>query len=478
MSAAPSPSELLKPQDRERLQDAGIDEARAAEQVRLLREGMRRPKLLRPATRGDGIEALDPAEFEALGAAFRRACADGRWVHFIPASGAATRLADALVKTLEALPHLDAATLRAEAARDGKNAAPLRAALKLWEEWERLPFADALHRRAPESRAWRARGEAGKLFDALLRGEGEGLLELPKGLVPFHRHEDGRAVTAVEEHIREALALAPEAVARLHFTVSPEHEARFRAEVDAVLERLRAEGGRAEVAFSFQDPSTQTLALDEAGAPFRDASGSLVLRPGGHGSLLSNLEDAARAAGADFAWVRNIDNIPVEERRAEGRALRRALGGLLMRRAEASAGDRPVRVCGMVENTGEPGGGPFWIETDAGPAVRIVESAEVDVSDADQLAIFKAATHFNPVDLACALRDGAGRAFDLRAFSHPSACFIADKTHEGRALKALEWPGLWNGAMAKWETHCVEIPVTQFAPVKTVLDLLRAEHQG
>jgi hypothetical protein len=435
MSAAPaSSSGLLKPEDQARLREAGLDAPRAAEQVRLLREGMRRPRLLRPATRGDGIETLDPAEHEALGAEFRRACAEGRWVHFIPASGAATRMAASLA---------DRETLEKALREQGKD--------------------------------------PGLLYDLL--GDPDAIQHLPKALIPFHRYPDGSKRMPLEEHVREAVALAPEAVARLHFTISPEHESGFRRETDAVLARLRSEGARAEVTFSFQDPSTQTLALDAAGEPFRDAAGRLVLRPGGHGSLLSNLEDVARSLGAEFAWVRNIDNIPVEGRRAEGRALRRALGGLLMRRARASAGDRPVRVCGMVENTGEPGGGPFWVEQagveQAGRAsVRIVESAEVDASDADQLSVFRSATHFNPVDLACALRDGSGRAFALQEFADASACFIADKTHEGRALKALEWPGLWNGAMARWETHCVEIPVTQFAPVKTVLDLLREEHQG
>lgn len=404
--------------DRLLLQGAGIPLEQAEKQLDLLRAGIRPPRLIRPATRGDGIETLDPEAVAALAESYRRACAEGRWIHFIPASGAATRLAESL----------------------GELASSA----------------------TPEATRLRA-----------LLGDPEALKSLPKALMPFHEC-GGTVRTPVEEHIREAAALAPGVEARLHFTIAPEHEARFAAEVASVLKSLRREGLRAEVTHSFQDPSTQTLALDEAGEPFRN-EGKLMLRPGGHGALLRNLEEAVRAQGAAFAWIRNIDNIPVERIRAEGRALRAARGGLLMERA---ATHRPTRVCGMVENTGEPGGGPFWVETSEGPRLRIVESAEVDASDAGQQAIFRAGTHFNPVDLAASLRDGRGEVFRLEDFSHPAACFVADKKHEGRPLKALEWPGLWNGAMAGWETHCVEIPLLQFAPVKTVADLLRPEHRG
>jgi hypothetical protein len=404
--------------DRLLLQEAGIPFENADRQLRLLREGMRCPRLIRPATRGDGIEALDPEAIEALAASYQRACAEGRWIHFIPASGAATRLAESLGEL-------------------ASSSTP----------------------------------DAGKL--RALLGDPQALKSLPKALMPFHEY-GGSVRTPVEEHIREAVSLAPGAEARLHFTIAPEHEARFVAEVEAVRARLYREGLRAEVSHSFQDPSTQTLALDEAGEPFRDDEGRLVLRPGGHGALLRNLEEAARAQGAAFAWIRNIDNIPVERIRAEERLARRARGGLLMERASR---DRPTRVCGMVENTGEPGGGPFWVESANGPRLRIVESAEVDASDAEQARLFRAGTHFNPVDLAVSLRGGSDRVFRLEEFADPTACFVADKKHAGRALKALEWPGLWNGAMANWKTHCVEIPLSQFAPVKTVADLLRPEHQ-
>ncbi len=432
-ASAVNPPAEFSSADLDRLAGAGIAPAAAAEQLRLLRDGMQRPVLLRPCTVGDGIVTPDEAEFEALGEAYRQACAAGRWLFFIPASGAATRMATSLTDP-EAVDALRAHPAFARSA-------------------------------VPE----------------LLKDPGR-WASLPKALMPFHRYgADGAEIrTPLEEHAREAVALAPEAVARLHFTISPEHEELFRAEVARVTALLAATGARLEITHSFQDPATQTVALDEDGNPFRDASGNLLLRPGGHGSLLRNLEAVARDGdrpGAEFVWVRNIDNIPVEPIRAEGRALRRALGGLLMRAAAASP-DRPARIAGMVKNQGEVGGGPFWIQGEGGPEIRIVESAEVDAGDAEQAAIFRSATHFNPVDLACALRDRNGAAFPLAGFSRSSACFIAEKSHGGKPLKALEWPGLWNGAMAGWTTQCVEIPLSQFGPVKTVADLLRPEHLG
>ena len=355
---------------------------------------MKFPHLSRPCVLGDGIES-QPQNISVLEKEFRKASAEGKLVHFIPASGAATRM---------------------------------------------------------------------------------GLGDLPKALAPFHRY-GSRMATPVEEHIREASALAGEGVeVRLHFTLAPEHEARFTNFLGNILKSLRTEGIRAEVTHSLQNPVTQTLALDEDGLPFRDASGQLLLRPGGHGALLSNLE----ACGAEFAWVHNVDNIAIESHRAADRSIHRALAGKLIQMAKArKVGNRPLRVCGMVANTGEPGGGPFWISGLKGKdEIRIVEGAEVNRADHAQDGIFKAATHFNPVDLICALRDPSGIPYKLADFSDRQSCFIARKIYEGRPLLALEWPGLWNGGMAHWDTTCVEIPLSLFTPVKTSEDLLRPEHRG
>ncbi len=375
--------------DLDRLRAAGITRENAERQWQRLKKGLMPVNLLRPCILGDGIEALPETSWEDLSEEFLQACAEGRILHFIPASGAATRMG----------------------------------------------------------------------------------LSGPKALVPFHRL-GRRMATPVEEHLREAAALADaRGMARAHFTVAPEHEKNFRVHLENVLALLRSEGLRVEATHSLQDAATQTLALDEAGNLFRDASGALRLRPGGHGALLRNLE----ACGAEFAWIRNIDNIAVEPRRAEGRLLRRALAGKLVRLAREKRG-RPLRVCAMVKNTGEPGGSPFWVKgRNQETAIRIVEASEVA---AEQAGIFRSATHFNPVDMICALRDSRGGPYRLEEFSDPEARNIASKTHEGRPLRALEWPGLWNGGMARWDTVCAEIPVSQFAPVKSPEDLLRPEHSS
>jgi hypothetical protein len=259
--------------------------------------------------------------------------------------------------------------------------------------------------------------------------------------------------------------------------VSPEHRRAFEETLEKVRPRVeRATGARFLVTFSEQAPSTDTIAGDPAGGPFRTATGELLFRPGGHGALLANLADLAHA-GADVVLVKNVDNVVPEARRGPTLLWKRLLTGLLARLEDEGRRDRPIRVCGVVRNEGEPGGGPFWVAGPDGESLQIVESAQADLKDPAQAAVWKAGTHFNPVDLACSLRDASGRPFDLRRFVDEEAVFISEKTHEGLPLKALERPGLWNGTMAFWETVFVEVPKETFAPVKTVLDLLRPEHR-
>ena len=516
----------LSAADREQLAARGIPAHEADRQLQLLREWPPPPRVLRPCTVGDGIRRLSAAEREPLRAAWRAATSAGGAAKLVPASGAATRMFRNLIELLGEQPFPDAAELAHRVHGGNERAVDLE---RLWRELPRLPFFDALAAVCvahgtplPELRE---RRDGRRLLQLLLTGAGLGLAELPKGLIPFHHYPGAGSRTAAEEHLREAAGhLADrEGVLRCHFTVAAEAHDRFAAELAGAADRLlRARGVVAEVELSQQDPATDTLAVDLEGRVFRDDRGRLVLRPGGHGALLSNL------AALEARWVllKNIDNVRPEPAHELVGHWQETLGGLVVvlearahelvraLRAEAPLADaerflaaelawdpvahgvaeslpdeqrrvrlldrldRPLRVCGVVENRGEPGGGPYWIERGGEVSAQIVERSELGIHPPeDQLAAFARATHFNPVQIAAALRDADGLPFELQRFVDESAVFFAPKAHGVRSLIALERPGLWNGGMAGWNTVFVEVPAETFAPVKTIFDLLRPEHQ-
>ncbi|MBK9062803.1 MAG: DUF4301 family protein [Acidobacteria bacterium] len=426
--------EALSAADRAAIASHGLTEAEVARQLALFRESPAPQRLARAATTGDGVLSLAEKDHAELLALADEAARAGRLTKFVPASGAASRMFEFL-------------------GAGGEETA------------ERKRFF--------ESRGAFAFGDSGDL------GALGALAATPKGLLPFHKYPDGPR-TPFEEHLYEAAGTVLDAagLCRVHFTVSPEHRKAFEDKLAEIRPRVeRATGARFSVSFSEQSPSTDTIAGGADGGPFRTASGGLLFRPGGHGALLKNLGDVARAGG-DVVLVKNVDNVVPDARRGPTLLWKRLLTGLLVELERASRRDRPIRVCGVVRNEGEPGGGPFWVAGPQGESLQIVESAQVDLADPGQAAIWRTATHFNPVDLACSLRNTAGDPFDLGRFVDENAVFIASKTNEGRPLKALERPGLWNGAMAFWETAFVEVPKETFAPVKTVLDLLRPEHRS
>jgi len=496
-----APASLFSATDIRRMDALGIALEEAARQVELFRNPPPYAHLLRPCQVGDGIRQLFPGDHAALLAAFAAASAAGRIGKLVPASGAASRMFKGLLE-----------------AGGG----------------ETETFFDSLSRFAfYEDLAAAVRQQSLSLDDrqavvrALLADSGLGYAEKPKGLLKFHR-EEGEARTAVEEHLVEAAAYTRDAegVCRLHLTVSPQHEAGFTALLqDARPRHEKRSGCRFAVTFSHQSPATDTLAVDLENHPFRQDDGTLLFRPGGHGSLIANL-NALGHQGWDVVLLKNIDNVVPDSRKATGLLWKKLLAGALVtlqarifgylerlavgpapvelldevdrflaedlsrqapqeddseerRRTLIQLLDRPLRVCGVVRNQGEPGGGPFWVESPAGDvSLQIVETSQIDPQSPEQQKILKSSTHFNPADLACALRDRHGNPYDLERFIDPATVFIATKSHEGRPLKALERPGLWNGAMAGWNTVFVEVPDETFAPVKTVLDLLRPEHQG
>jgi hypothetical protein len=419
----------FSPADRAAIEKHGLTVEEISRQLALFSDPPAPHRLVRPATAGDGIQRVEEGDHAALLALADETARAGRLTKFVPASGAASRMFASL-----------------------------------------LPGA----RETEETRRFRDNRDA-----FAFRASVEELSRAPKALIAFHAYPEG-ARTAFEEHLFEAAGTVRDAsgLCRVHFTVSGEHRGAFEKKLREVRPRVeRATGARFDVSFSEQAPSTDTIAADPGGGPFRTAAGDLLFRPGGHGALLVNLAEVARRGG-DVVLVKNIDNVVPDARRAPTLLWKRLLTGLLVTLERSGRRDRPIRVCGVVRNEGEPGGGPFWVDGPAGPSLQIVESAQVDLKDAAQAALWKAATHFNPVDLVCSLRDAAGRPFELGRFVDERAVFIAEKTHEGRPLKALERPGLWNGAMAFWETVFVEVPKETFAPVKTVLDLLRPEHRA
>jgi hypothetical protein len=500
--------------DRHALAQRGVSEHEALRQLDRLRRPPSWTQLDRPCTAGDGIRRLTERDHESLLEAHRDAAAAGRFTKFVPSSGAATRMFRELLQSKMA------ATRDRPSQPGDDNAAVLT---RFLDELERFAFfpelKSTLASRGHDVRALRSAGEFLPILEALLDSDGMDYDDLPKGRLSFHR-EAREVRTAFEEHLVEAARYVRSAdgTCRLHFTVSQEHRAGFEALLERVGPGLaRTLGTRWDLDWSHQQSSTDTLAVDTEGSPIRDTGGQLIFRPGGHGALIENIG----RLDADLVYIKNIDNVQPEHIREATVLWKKFLGGLLaqtesrahrlvralghdatdsnvMREARAFAREtfaveitpdetresllrllrRPLRVAGVVPNTGEPGGGPFWVRAANGDVrAQIVETAQVDPGDNGQQTLLNESTHFNPVDLVCAVRGADGQPFDLAAYVDPDAAIVTRKSSAGRDVLALERPGLWNGAMAGWNTIFVEVPLDTFTPVKSVLDLLRPEHQ-
>lgn len=431
-----------------------------------------------PCTVGCGIRrltAVERTELEQVGAGLSHA----RALRFVPASGAASRMFKALL------------------AKDEGAVAQLDA------RWAEFPFREWAEASGPCT-------SAEEKWSAVI--ERLALHALPKGALPFHTESEG-VFTAFEAQLHEWAQTLTSPGGRLHFTLPV---GGFESLLKKIGEQAQALGIEAEG--SIQHPSTDTLALDTEGRPFLLAEGKPLFRPGGHGALLRNLSDIATSRPGALVSVKNIDNVRPLRALEDVLPWRRALLGFAERldqqRIEAlialtrgdmapakqwlrngplhpvesppsepaellQALDRPLLVAGMVRNEGEPGGGPFWIRDDEGALrAQIVESAEMDSQQAGVRDCIGRATHFNPVDLVCAMHDAEGRPYDLSAFVDGSRDFQVSKSHGGSPLTGLEHPGLWNGAMGRWNTVFVEVDAETFAPVKTVFDLLRPAHRA
>ena len=469
------------------MEEHGLTPAALETQLKNFREGFPFLPVTRAASCGDGIRVLDAAGIEQAAARYDRAKESLRVVKFVPASGAATRMFKDLF----------------EFVREGRRTAVVgellanRRRFAFWPELRTIVGDDADELRTVEN----------------IVAEGLRYGETPKGLVSFHRYGD-EVRKAVEEHLVEgAQYAAAGGEVKIHFIVSPEHLTRFEALLAEKIPGYESRFGvKYRISFSVQDPSTDTLAVNPDCTPFRRADGRLLFRPAGHGALIGNLGKI----DADIVFVKNIDNVTTDARRGDTVLYKKALAGVLLALQERifeylmalevpgaelepiaafienelcvklpkdygtallrQVLDRPIRVCGMVRNEGEPGGGPGWVAGGAGGATRPI--AESNQIAPEKRELMRLATHFNPVDLVCSFRTSKGGRFDLQEFVDPATGFISRKSDGGRELLAQELPGLWNGAMARWNTVFVEVPITTFSPVKVVTDLLRPEHQG
>ena len=507
--------EPLTSPDLAQLAARGLTPQAVSAQLHQLRHPPRPITIDRPCTVGDGIIRLDPALYPHLLDRGDEVAVAGRVTKFVPASGAATRMFKDLLGALQG----------------PARPSTLPAVLELFQRLHELPFGGEVSRRAGLDGVPETEADERRLLQTLLIDMR--LAEQPKALVPFHRsgrHRSDRNRTAFEEQLLEGTRYtrAADGTCRLHFTVSPDARPLFEAALTMLtpIVEARCPGAVLMVTLSEQHPSTDTVAIDAQGLLFRNADGSLVFRPSGHGALLRNLQGLCVDLGADLVVVKNIDNVLPDGASADVVRWKRMLLGFLADLQDEAFGhlralhdpacpaaltdaalafawksfarvppdtctapderhrfaidalDRPLRICGVVRNEGEPGGAPFWVRSADGlSTAQIVEASQVAMTDPEAARVFRSATHFNPVDLVCGLRSWRGTPFDLSRFVDDDTAFVVEKSDNGRALKALERPGLWNGAMAGWNTVCVEVPAATFAPVKTVFDLLRPQHQ-
>ena len=504
---------MLSQNDLKQIAAKGITEEQINAQLANFKNGFPFLRLKAAASIEDGIVATGEADKEAYIKAWDDYKKQGhKIVKFVPASGAASRMFKDMFAFLDADYQVPTTPFE-------KN---------FFDNIRQFAFYDALDAvcRKNEGKSIKylmQEGDYKAVVANMLFEKGLNYGQLPKGMLLFQKYPEG-ARTPIEEHLVEgALYTASNGQAIVHFTVSHEHMGMFKKKVAAKADIYAQKYGvKYDISFSEQKPSTDTIAANPDNTPFRNEDGSLLFRPGGHGALIENLNEI----DADIIFIKNIDNVVPDRLKQETVDYKQVIAGVLVnlqkiafkylnemekgtpsheklreiqhfvehafcRRPDiASLSDaelaeylkkklnRPMRVCGVVKNVGEPGGGPFLTYNHDGTiSLQILESSQIDKNNREYMEMFTNGTHFNPVDLVCAVKDYKGQPFDLPKFVDPSTGFISSKSKNGKELKALELPGLWNGAMSDWNTVFVEVPLGTFNPVKTVNDLLREQHQ-
>ena len=505
---------MLSPKDLEQIEMKGISEQQIEKQLEEFKTGFPFLKLDAAASIGNGIIATSAEDVKIYTEAWNTYKAEGKKiVKFVPASGAASRMFKNMFAFLTA--DYDVPTTDFEKT--------------FFDNVVKFAFYPALNAMCEKNEgknieALMGEGNYKAVVANLLESKGLNYGQLPKGLLLFHSYEDG-ARTPLEEHLVEgALYADSKGMVHIHYTVSPEHCTLFEKKVADTKDKYeKAYNVKYDITFSEQKPSTDTIAVNPDDTPFRNADGSLLFRPGGHGALIENLNEIP----ADVVFIKNIDNVVPDRLKADTVIYKQVIAGVLISLQEKafeylrlldegtynhekleeiirfvqrdlccrkhdikeledaelviylrSKLNRPMRVCGVVKNVGEPGGGPFLTYNQDGTvSLQILESSQIDKSNTEYMKMFTEGTHFNPVDLVCAVKNYKGEKFNLPDYVDRTTGFISSKSKNGKDLKALELPGLWNGAMSNWNTVFVEVPLSTFNPVKTVNDLLREQHQ-
>jgi len=505
-------TDSLANHDLKRIHHEGLTEEDIVKQLEVFRRGIPPVKLHRPCTVGDGIVVISDSERESLLHYHQKIAQQGMMIKFVPASGAASRM---FRKWFQ---YIDMDTFNTS--REGDDFSKDLLKFAFCED-----LKDTIAHNGQDITALLKNRQYKDILEYILTSKGLNYAHLPKALLKFHTYPNYTR-TSLEEHLVEAASYVQDAnhICRIHFSISDEHTSEIEELIAHVKEYYETTYSVTyDLSLSIQLPSTNTIAVAMDNTLFRDKKGELVFRPGGHGALLKNLN----ALDYHIIFLKNIDNVIPDRLKQETITYKQILGGYLVKLQEKSHAylrrlsegmadetvlseitrfcreelfigfpsdfenlsvwekstlitdklNRPLRVCGMVKNEGEPGGGPFWVEEEGLQSLQIIEQTQIDLSSEEQKRIWSSSTHFNPVDLVCGVKDYKGQKFDLDRFVDDNSYFISQKSMGGRDLKALEYPGLWNGSMAQWNTVFVEVPIITFNPVKTIIDLLREEHR-
>ena len=505
---------MISESDKSYIKEKGITEEQLLAQLDSFKKGFPFLGLAAAASVEKGIKVVIPKEEKVYLDSWDvyKASPSKKIVKFVPASGAASRMFKDLFEFLDAPYNIPTTDFEK----------------KFFYDLEKFAFYQDLDAVCVKNERKKipillAEGNNKAIVKNILKADGLNYGNLPKGLLKFHKYDDASR-TPVEEHLMEGYLYArnDKGDINIHFTISPEHKSLFEDLIKEKKQKLENDLHVIyDISFSEQKSSTDTVAADANNEPFRE-NGKLLFRPGGHGALIENLNNI----DADVVYLKNIDNVVPDKYKETETKYKKILAGVLVETQRKifdylkllDSGkyahdelmeilyflqnelniknpdiklledaelvlylkrklDRPIRVCGMVRNVGEPGGGPFLaVNADGTVSPQILESSQVDMSDPEKKEMFKSGTHFNPVDLVCGVKDYRGHHFNLKDYVDNSTGFISIKSKNGKELKALELPGLWNGAMSDWNTIFIEVPIETFNPVKTINDLLRDCH--